>query len=528
MTILTLLFIATLAQDPTPTGVHVELPVPEQQGLRLDQIELHGGEVLEGRIVTEVGSFVEIELAPGAVVGFRLAQVAAIRRGQGAVAAPKEPAMSTRDEWFTLHDGTGAAIGSLHSTVTPCGDRGTRVCEEWEFLKGKQTFQITVFADADPTLRPRSCYFRERILEDTAIVSPLDPMARTLRVRAERIVEARVQEGELLVHSLTVDGPSERRVQFPSGATFPLLARAKPDGSASRTRTGQVLVFDPALDDLRTIDFLAERTRRIAIDGVETAVDEMVEIGTEGSNATWRDASIGIVRREIAGPALVAVRSNREEARATSSVQALPKPFVAEAGGRFGLWLPNPAWRPQQQPIGTVALICDLHSAAITMTLLDHLDRGTPLATAAAAVERWSQLLHPQLTVHSQSLCTVRGAPAVQLDSRGGTGLAEDVARMFVLSSGTGFLVLRCSAPAASWMELEADFVAAAGRLELSPAAVASLDGQTPMSPLHPEVSALRAAAVHLGAVEKAPLEADARKSKKGRVRVPSQIGDGR
>ena len=81
MTILTLLFIATLAQDPTPTGVHVELPVPEQQGLRLDQIELHGGEVLEGRIVTEVGSFVEIELAPGAVVGFRLAQVAAIRRG---------------------------------------------------------------------------------------------------------------------------------------------------------------------------------------------------------------------------------------------------------------------------------------------------------------------------------------------------------------------------------------------------------------------------------------------------------------
>lgn len=517
-----LLLVATFLQDPTATTPSSPPAVAVVSPARLDQVELHGGEVLEGRIVTEVGNYLEIEVAKGAMVGFRMAQVAAIRRGAGALCVERPPSIAPRDEWFTLHDGTGSAVGSLHGTVTSIEDHGTRISEEWEFAEGERTFQITVFADADSSLRPRSCYFRERILEDTAIVSPVDPMARTLRVRAERIVEARVEGGNLVVQSLSGDGKKERVVPFPADATFPLLARWKASGPAAKPSFGDVVVFDPAVEDLRTITFGSERTRRIATNGIESVVDEVVENGDGGSNATWRDASLGVMRREIAGPSLVAVRSEPDTARALSSAPTLPKPFVAEAGGRFGLWLPNPAWRSQPQPIGTVALVCDLHSASITMTVLDHLDDKTPLDAAAAAVERWSALLHPGLTVHGQSLRTVRGKAVVQIDSRGGSGLSAQRARMFVVESGTGFLVLRCSAPAESWAELEADFEAATSRLELSPAAVAALDS------VRAPVQSLPTTALPVPAPVSAPVEADAKKPQKGRVRVPMQIGDGR
>ncbi|MGE3172834.1 MAG: hypothetical protein AB7O97_09410 [Planctomycetota bacterium] len=451
------------AADPAQVDARTEAP-----GGRLDQVELLDGEVLEGRIVLERGNYLEIELEPGATVGFRRSAVAAIRRGGGAPVPTVAAAVVARDEWFTLHDGSGAAVGWLHGTLTPQADGSVRVLEEWEFAEGQRWYQLTALETTDAALRPLSSYFRERVREEVVAGAAIDPMARRTRVRAERIVEAQVDGSVLTVRRLSPDGRSERQLPWPQGATFPLLARL--DAAEAGC---DVTVFDAAQEELQTRTFAAMRQRRVLVDGVEKHVREIVEDGGNVRNATWRDASAHVLRREIAGPALVAVPSTAELAqRALDAVGPVPAAFVAEPEGRFGLWRPNPAWETQPAAAGAVSLRCGLHDATITLALLDHLDAGASLDAAAGAVARWVTLLHPDLRVEERSWPEIRGRRAARLECLGGTGLDARRARVWVLPVEPGFLVLQCTAPEQAFGELEADFAAVVQRVETVPAAV--------------------------------------------------------
>lgn len=525
------LFAAVLAQDPAAVPVPAAsardgaLPVEAAapQSTRRDQIVLVGGEVLEGRIVLERGSYVEVEIQPGATVGFRLAQVAEIRRGVGTESEPPRAVISSRDEWFTLHDGTGAAVGTLHATVLPGEGGGARLVEEWEFEQDGRTFQITAMEEVDPDFAPRSCYYRERCLQNASTGSPLDPMARSLFVRGERIVEAVVEGDELVVDRIAPEGRTKRRVTFSSPATFPLLAREL-QRSVIRG-TVEVPVFDPAVEDLRTMRYDVPRSRRVAVDGNSVTVDEMVAGGTDGQNATWWDPARGTLRREIAGPALVAVRVEQGSARDLVSTRTTPSPFVAEPLRRFGLWLPNPVWTAAEPREGAVALVAHSHDAAITLSQLPGLDATSSLDAAALAVERWSRLQNPPLVVETRSSCTVRGEPALRLECRGGLVGAERRATVVVVSGQMGFVVLRCTAPAAVWEELAADFSAATARLELSSAAVAALDGKPAEAVREGEASAVPQPEPPIDVPAPAPTQP---RLQKGRVRVPMQIGASR
>ena len=539
MTILPLLFAAPLCafsfQAPAPAAqqgpaVATEASVPA----RRDSIELRGGEVLVGRIVLERGSYVEIELQAGCVVGFRQEQIAAIRRGEVEPEAPVRAAVPSRDEWFLLHDGAGASIGSMHRTVSTDRNGLTQILEEWEFAQGERTCQITSMCRADAALRPVDCYFRERVLESALLGSPLDPMAKQQRVRIERIVEARVDGARLTVARLSPQGRTERSLPWPDGATFPQLVREQP----LRSRSGQVVaatVFDPAVEDLRTVTFAGVRQRQATIDGVVQLVDESVEQSADGRNVTWRDASGSVLRREVSGPALVAVRCSLETARNEVGIRRMPAPFVAEALAAFGLWAPNPTWTASVAE-GSVSLRIQALDASVTLSRLGSLDAGSSLDAAAQAVERWSLLTNPELKITSRAERSLRGVPAAQIEAEGGVAATARRARMVVVASDRGFLVLRCSAPASSWDELESDFEAVACRIERTAAAVAALLGKRPEAPVAApsgEVAPIVSAPV----ADPTPIDDDARvpapqdasvKKSAGRVLVPAQDGDGR
>src|SRR5262249_24581239 len=348
--------------------------------------------------------------------------------------------------------------------------------------------------------RPVSDYFRERISDEVEGAVPDDPLGRASRVHSERIVEARVDGAALHVARLRVEGREERDLPWPEGATFPLLARQR--HLAAHTALA-VPVFDPAIEELTARAFPADRQRTVAIDGRSVPVTETVESTSTGRNDTWLDASAHVLRREISGPSLVAMPSTAELARgAVARGTALPARFAAEAGGGFGLGRPNPAWEVVPTAEGAVALRCELHDATISLSVLDHLDKGTSLAAAADAVERWFRLLQPGARIERREWIKVRDRDALQLQAKGRNGDRAEGAVLVVVPWQDVFLVLRCSAPPRALEELQPDFAAVIAHLELDSKAVTAL--------LPKDGGRQTVAAAHAPAVGKAPRAAAA------------------
>jgi hypothetical protein len=454
------LFAALLAQDPAAA--------------KLDQIVLCDGEVLCGRITKEVGSYVEIELQPGAVVGFRLAQVREIRRKAAQAQPVAAMPLPAADEWFVLHDAAGSPVGWLHGMVRPGPQGGVELSEEWEFVEQQRRTQVTILEVADADLVPSSCYFRERITENAQQASPLDPMATVQRVRGERILEVAACDDGWTVTRLCKDGRSARRIEPPRGALFPLLARALQQ-HGKLAGSGEQVVFDPALEELRTLSLFAVKARRVRLDGKERMVEESREGALSGANATWRDASLGTLRREVAGPGLVAVRADENTAKAPGARWAAPTAFAAVGGGQVGLWAPNPSWTLVEQDADAALLTNPIDDAWIRLVWMGQLDGQTTLDGSAQAALRWARLLHPSLVLVDQRPVRVRGRAAQRIDCTSGHGPGRTRHLFLVVATAEGFCLLHCSARAANFDELAADFAIAAGRLELEHGSVARL-----------------------------------------------------
>lgn len=440
----------------------------------LDVVELKNGDTLQGRILTEIDGFLEIELEAGASVGFSTAQVAAIRRGAGT--APSASAtVAPRNEWFVLHDATGAAVGWLSASVAHRGDGGFAVNEEYEFCAGQRRYQVTSLAIADRAGVPVSCYFRERISEPVlaALRLPVaDAGGQQDRVVDERIVEASVRGEQLFVQRLDRTGRKERTLGWPAGASFPLLARTL--ARAHGTTVASATLFDPVSEEMGLRSYAGGRHRSVVLDGKPVQVTEVAETTATGRNSEWVDASSRTLRRELAGPALVAVPSSADSARRAVGATTIPGAVVAEAGGRFGLWVPNPAWTPREaMPAGQVALSCAAHGATVSLSRLDHLEPTTPLDAAADAVTNWFQLLQPELTITSRQAGTVRERPTVQLEAAGQRAGVATRAVVDVIPHQDHHLVFVCVAPAKAWDELASDFEFLRRTVELTPQALA-------------------------------------------------------
>ena len=445
------------AQDPQ---VSVGLPQdPSAAAARtLDLVLLKNGDQLEGRITAQLDGYVEIQLEAGAKVGISMAMVQEVRRGAGAAVTTANGPVPPRNEWFVLHDAQGAAVGWLHASVVVRTGGELEATEEYEFAEGHRRYQVTSMCRADAMGAPQSCYFRERISEPVmgaAVIAASG--AQSDRVVDERIVEAKCVGNELHVARLDRTGRRERCLEWNEARTFPLLARtlARHQGTSIAAGT----MFDPATEELVVRSFDGARQRRVTVDGKTQDVTEIAESSVSGRNSEWLDASQRTLRRELAGPSLVALPSSAESARAAAGGAAIPSALVREAGGEFGLWAPNPAWAPVEGlPAGQVALFCEARGASIGFSRMDHLEANTPLDTAADAVANWFRLLYPELRIERREASVVREQPSVRLVAGGKSAGAPVTATVDVIPHRGQFLVLVCRAPVAAWDELAPDF----------------------------------------------------------------------
>ncbi|MBX3461928.1 MAG: hypothetical protein KF830_02070 [Planctomycetes bacterium] len=453
-------------QDPQPSG-----PAAPPA---LDVVELRNGDRFEGRITAQVDGYVEIQLEAGAVVGISIAQIAAVRRGAGPAVVAVPAALPPADEWFVLHDARGTAVGWLHASVTNANDGSFTVHEEYEFLEGRRRYQVTSLCTADARWAPRSCYFRERVSEPALAVVEFGGSAggQADRIAGERIVEATCAGERLQVVRLDGSGRREREFEFAAGSTFPLLARARARATGEAMQGARL--FDPASEELVVRSFDGARLRRVTVGREPLQVTELVEHSPAGRNSEWLDASLRTVRRELAGPALVAMPSSAGSVGFAATAATIPSAIVAEAGGQFGLWLPNPAWQPREDlPAGQIALVCEAHGATVGLTRLDHLEPSTPLESAADAVANWFRLLHADLPVDGRQRAQLRDRGCVRLLASGRAGGAKVQATVDVIPHADHFLVLVCRAPAAAWEELADDFDFLRRSIELEPQSLA-------------------------------------------------------
>lgn len=427
---------------------------------RLDLVELPNGELLEGRILTQIDGYVEVELLRGGIVGLGRGQFASVRRGAGSLARPlPQLEIAPSEQWFLLHDGTGKAVGWLHSTVQIDAEGVLRCGEEWEFVQGTRHTAVSMVETASSDLTPLSCYYRERVGDE-----------HERHLREERIVDARPARGVLQVQRLTGEGRQERAVAMPEGTTFTLLALA--GLRAGRTPAAKkVMVFDPGQEEIAWLEVEPGRKRTVFVDGKACEAVEISWRTPVARNTEWLDGPRSL-RREVSGPALVGWPCSAETAqRGPGGGAQKAGALVVEQDKRFGLWLPNPAWaalddKPQA---GTVRIGCRVHDANVGLVLIDHLARDTTLSAAADAVGRWFALLHPELRVTAQTEGQLRGRRAVRLECTGPSGNNQRVGTVHVVESHGAFLALTCSVPAAKLNELAADLEFVLRSVELEP-----------------------------------------------------------
>ncbi|MGK0264218.1 MAG: hypothetical protein ACI8UD_002877, partial [Planctomycetota bacterium] len=373
--------LACLIQDPQPV-----VPLPADPNARLDVVKLKNGDELVGHVTSELDGYVEIDIEDGATIGVSRAQVLEILRNS--VAAPVMAAVVRPDNaWFVLHDADGTSVGWLHSSITTAKDGTFTVNEEYEFLNGTRRYQITNQCTADENGRGVRCYYRERVSQPQLAgqMQGVDRMGSSDRIEDERIVEAVAVGEQLIVTHLDGRGRTERPLPWSKGSTFPLLARTL--ARQAVLVIGPVAMFDPKNEQLvvRRVD--GTGAREIMLEGTRQRIGEIAVTDATGGgsqNREWVDANNKTVRRELAGPALVAVPSSAASARGAVGVSTIQSAIVAEAEGRFGLWIPNPAWLAVDPlPPGHLMLKCAAHEAEVRLSLLDHLPPDTVLDTAA-------------------------------------------------------------------------------------------------------------------------------------------------
>jgi len=472
-----LLFLLGCFQDPVP-------PPAPPGATALDVVVLKNGDRFEGRITAQLDGYVELQLDAGATIGLGIAQIAEVRHGGGALAPATAPVIAPQDQWFSLHDAAGNPVGWLHATITSAVDGTFTICEEYEFVEGAARWQITSMCTADQHFMPRTSYFRERKSTPALASAPLGDVAAGAsadRIVDERIVEATCNGETLHTTRLDRSGRRERELAFRTGSTFPLLARIVARHSGAPL--ANVTLFDPATEELVVRTFDGARSRRVTIDGKTLDVTEVTENTTAGKNSEWIDASARTLRRELAGPALVAIPSSAASAAHAVRGAAIPSAIVADASGAFGLWIPNPSWQVQENtPAGNVVLRCEAHGASIVLSRLDHLEKGASSDTAADAVLNWFRLLQPSLAAQSRESVLVRDRSVVRLTCVGRPAKEPVRAVIDVIPHRDGFLALVCTAVDASWNELAPDFDFVRRSIELEPQSLApTLQG--PLAP---------------------------------------------
>jgi hypothetical protein len=340
-----------------------------------------------------------------------------------------------------------------------------RIDEEWEFTEDRRKTAVTILEVLDEDRSPLSCYYHER-----------SAMLGDERVHDERIVKGEVQDEKLAIQRLSASVRTQDVYEFPDGTRFPLELTEELRQELAGSAEGRVYrLYDPRSDEFVTRNLALGRWRDVEIDGEVKKIRELVAQTVASSNREWLDASTMVLRREINGPALVAVRSTEEDARrqAAAGQQIFPSSFRSEPGKRFALWLPNPLWVFEDEPVsGQLIARAQLHDAQVTLVLLDYLDPQLMLDSAADAVIKLHRLMNSRFELRLRSPVRVRDRKAVRLEGVHREDKMTYRSIVYVLPCGDSYAVLTCKAPEAKYAELEPDFERMLHTVELDPEGV--------------------------------------------------------
>jgi hypothetical protein len=475
---LILLLAAALApcQDPKPAPT-------------ADVVVMRSGEELRGKVLAESDEVVEIKIGDDTTIGLDRRQVKEVRRAKAATpppavepdpapvpaptpSQPEPTAFAGRDAWYVLHDGEGIAVGTLHAGLK-LGEADTiRIAEEWDFVTEKGRVQITRLETLALDGVPLACFYHERAQREHERLSG-----------DERLVRAEYRDGKLNVVATNSAGTQQRSYAVGAGLQFPLslreLLRQRP---ANLGFTGSRMVYDASRDELARASYTSGDRRVVQHEGKRIEVREIAAEASGARNAEWVDGTSHALRREVAGPALVAVRSTKDMAQAmcTNSAKAFPPAVLRETEGRFSLWLPNPIWRfDDEQTPGHVTATAALYDASVSALVLDHVDPATHLDTAMDAVERWLKVACRDFKARSRTPAVVRGQTGLALEGSylrvtGSKRERLDVSVRLLRGPEEQFVAVCLAAPSAVHADLEPDFARMVDSLDLHPASVAA------------------------------------------------------
>lgn len=386
-------------------------PVTRSDAPARDEIVLEDGEKILGKIIKLAGNYIEVRLDENTVVGFDRSRITSIRRG-GASAGRVVPAkLTSRDGWYLLHGGDGRALGYLHGLVQVMQGGNVQLTEEWFFGGNKGSTRVTVVEVVDSDLRPRSCFYHERVSDKSG------------RLVAESLRRGTVQGTSLLVVWRSLRGRKKQKYPFKNGVRFPMAFREEirqSKGVAIHAANQQV--FDTKTGHFKTLLASSVQRRKVEIDNRVAVVREVSIQDGSRKNCEWIDGNCQVLRREINGAALVAVRTTRDQALRTESNHALrgsSNAIARSADGRLGFWMPNPIWSLEASETGSITVEAPLFGASATLIELSQLEKNLQLTSAADAILRWLRLsVGRQLKVVGRSDVQVRRLPAVKLELR--------------------------------------------------------------------------------------------------------------
>lgn len=430
MGIMAVLAALILAQDPVDAGA-----------TRV-QVELDSGAALVGVIETRSGDYLELRLDDGSLVGFGTERVLEITTA-AAMSVLQRAGLSERDEHFALHDAAGVAVGTLHATVVPTPSGRVRLSEEWAFRSRGEVVAVTQLEVVTADLAPLWCFYHERRQRRSD--------RKTL---AERLLRAEVDEGKLVVEILSDSGRERREYPFESGTSFPLLWRESLRQGV--TDGASVSVFDPGQQEFVARSASTRFRRAVPWRGEVVGLQELrVQFG-DREHVEWLDASAGSLRREVNGPALVAVPTPAHQAERYAKVSAavFGATRIESEDGQVALWLPDPSWSGSPQGQNAVRLTDPSEAAIAEISSWHDLEADAGLWSKAETIERTLRLRGAGWTVEGRDAVAWRGREAVRLSLQ----LPEGRADLWVADVADHTVALWLRAPDRLWPRVEDEF----------------------------------------------------------------------
>ncbi|MFN0205683.1 MAG: hypothetical protein ACKVS6_05160 [Planctomycetota bacterium] len=318
-----------------------------------DSVVLKSGGVVDGWIVEENDSIVNIEISPGARIELSKPDIAKITRAPrpqrnagvtNTASAPARPNQNFEfhESWWILQNARGEYVGSRHYT-SGADTRDPSLLRLEETLEirddGGERVRVSRIEWADAAGRPRECYYSE-VFDGGA-----------------SHVTAKVKDSTLEVGSVDASGSAKETLQFPENATFPLLfMRSIANGEMKDKKTVHTEVYDPFIRTFILKTAGDAGTQSLAIGNQSPVHYQVYTIANRGiESRVWLGRFGEIVRYELNGPDLAGVRATSEELNLAKNQISDSTWIARDTSGKIKVLLPGADWRVDRAAVDAVS-----------------------------------------------------------------------------------------------------------------------------------------------------------------------------